>query len=281
MTNLISNFDRNSELNQGFETDHIKLLYYDLPSGFQDTYRSYDAPRFCTIVSGQKQVKINASEEICYDSSSFILLPPHAKVDMYMPQHTKAIVMEINPHTADQIAQKVSSDLDCHVSKDLMRSACLNHGFSTRMTILHRRIQDILASDEGSKAFLTDLVSQELIYEVLKVRGSFELLTSQQNSSVVTAMRLMQQSPESIHSITDVANAFNMSPANFNAQFKKLTDKTPNEFLTLAKLEKAKSLLGTLSVTETAFELGYENISHFIRLFKGQYGMTPKRYQAL
>ncbi|WP_238130026.1 helix-turn-helix domain-containing protein [Vibrio cincinnatiensis] len=28
-----------------------------------------------------------------------------------------------------------------------------------------------------------------------------------------------------------------------------------------------------------ALELGYENISYFIRLFKNKFGLTPKQYQ--
>jgi len=32
------------------------------------------------------------------------------------------------------------------------------------------------------------------------------------------------------------------------------------------------------NVTEVAYDLGYENISHFIKLFKDKFGMTPKKY---
>jgi len=31
-------------------------------------------------------------------------------------------------------------------------------------------------------------------------------------------------------------------------------------------------------VTEIAYNLGYENISHFIGLFKEKFRMTPKKY---
>jgi len=34
-----------------------------------------------------------------------------------------------------------------------------------------------------------------------------------------------------------------------------------------------------MSVTDVAFELGYENPSHFIKLFKYEYKITPKQYQ--
>jgi AraC-like DNA-binding protein len=44
-------------------------------------------------------------------------------------------------------------------------------------------------------------------------------------------------------------------------------------------MEKAQELVGQLSVTDAAIELGYDNISHFIALFKSYYGLTPGQYK--
>ncbi|XAW88453.1 helix-turn-helix domain-containing protein [Vibrio sp. CDRSL-10 TSBA] len=49
--------------------------------------------------------------------------------------------------------------------------------------------------------------------------------------------------------------------------------------MTRLKLQQARRYLGHLSVTDTALELGYENISHFIRLFKKEFGVTPKQFK--
>jgi AraC-like DNA-binding protein len=46
-------------------------------------------------------------------------------------------------------------------------------------------------------------------------------------------------------------------------------------------MEKAKNIIAHGSVTEAAFDLGYENISYFISLFKDRYGVTPKQYKKL
>ena len=70
-----------------------------------------------------------------------------------------------------------------------------------------------------------------------------------------------------------------MSESSLCQYFKKVTGVTPNQYLTKIKLEKAQEMLKTASVTETAFNLGYQNISHFIMLFKNVYGITPKQYK--
>ena len=70
-----------------------------------------------------------------------------------------------------------------------------------------------------------------------------------------------------------------MSEANFCQYFKKVTGVTPKDYLTNIKLTRAKDMMKSGSVTEAAMDLGYENISYFISLFKEKYGITPKQYQ--
>lgn len=53
---------------------------------------------------------------------------------------------------------------------------------------------------------------------------------------------------------------------------------TPTDYLTNLKLNEATRLLKSNSVTEVAYDLGYENISHFINLFRKKFGLTPKQY---
>ena len=45
-------------------------------------------------------------------------------------------------------------------------------------------------------------------------------------------------------------------------------------------MEKAEQLLQKkeMTVTELAYEVGYENISYFIKAFRTKYGQSPKQY---
>ncbi|MTD71637.1 AraC family transcriptional regulator, partial [Flavobacterium sp. LC2016-13] len=47
------------------------------------------------------------------------------------------------------------------------------------------------------------------------------------------------------------------------------------------RLEKAKELLLStkMSITEICYNLGFENIAHFSRLFKIQFSQTPTEYR--
>jgi AraC-like DNA-binding protein len=127
--------------------------------------------------------------------------------------------------------------------------------------------------------FLLNLNSQEMVYELVKEQGCFEIISKHNQHPINRAVRLMRTDLGKRMTVSDVAEEVGMSISNFSQRFKSVTDKTPKSYLKELKLSQAKQLLGQLSVTDTAMEVGYDNISHFIRLFKEEYGLTPKQYQ--
>lgn len=80
--------------------------------------------------------------------------------------------------------------------------------------------------------------------------------------------------------IEDYAYLTGRSLSTFRRDFKSYYDITPQKWLKEKRMEKALALLKDqeLSVTELAYEVGYENISYFIKEFSSKYGQTPKQY---
>lgn len=76
------------------------------------------------------------------------------------------------------------------------------------------------------------------------------------------------------------AQAF-FSPYHFLRLFAKAFNKTPHQYLTEKRLEKAKHLLTTsdLSVTEICFEVGFQSLGSFSSLFHKQVGYPPMIYR--
>jgi len=62
--------------------------------------------------------------------------------------------------------------------------------------------------------------------------------------------------------------------------FTRYYGRTPKQYLTDKRIEKAKELLnkGT-TVTETCFDIGFESPSSFSTLFKSRVGLTPTEFQ--
>lgn len=79
------------------------------------------------------------------------------------------------------------------------------------------------------------------------------------------------------------AEQLHLSPNYLSDLLQKFTGKTTQEHIHLQLLDKAKALLLSTdrSVSEIAYILGFENPSHFTRLFKQKTGYSPSHYRDL
>jgi len=81
--------------------------------------------------------------------------------------------------------------------------------------------------------------------------------------------------------IDQFARMAHRSTSAFKKEFTAYYKTSPGKWLTQKRLEHAKALLGTnkKTISEVAFNSGFENLSHFSRIFKQRYGMAPLQYQ--
>ncbi|MDD5200496.1 MAG: helix-turn-helix domain-containing protein [Terrimicrobiaceae bacterium] len=82
-------------------------------------------------------------------------------------------------------------------------------------------------------------------------------------------------------SLGQVAKAVNTSTFYFCKMFKKATGLNFTEYLSRVRIEKAKNLLlnPNLRVSEIAFEVGFQSLTHFNRVFKKIAGQSPTEYR--
>ena len=80
--------------------------------------------------------------------------------------------------------------------------------------------------------------------------------------------------------IADFASLSGRSLSTFNREFKQKYQTTPKQWLIEKKIKRAFELLQEgKTVTESAFEVGYLNVSNFIKAYKSVYRETPKVMQ--
>ncbi len=79
-----------------------------------------------------------------------------------------------------------------------------------------------------------------------------------------------------------VARAVNTSTFYFCKMFKKVTGINFTDYLSRVRIEKSKNLLlnPNLRVSEIAFEVGFQSLTHFNRVFKKILGQSPTEYRA-
>jgi len=135
--------------------------------------------------------------------------------------------------------------------------------------------------DYKNSSELLDLKLLELLY-LLDVKSEnnqlcISLSSIKTDNSKRNIKRLVEQHVISDLNVNDFAMLSGRSIATFNRDFKNIYHTTPKKWLIEKRLSYAFELLVNKgwSVTDTATEIGYENISHFIETFKKKYNKTP------
>ena len=82
--------------------------------------------------------------------------------------------------------------------------------------------------------------------------------------------------------LTRVADFVNISPNYLSEEFKRVTASKFVDYVACARIEKAYQLLSNsnLRISEIAFEVGFQSLSQFNRVFKKLSGKSPTEYRA-
>ena len=100
---------------------------------------------------------------------------------------------------------------------------------------------------------------------------------------VITRARLyIQDHQTEAICLGQVAKAVNSSTFYLCKQFKKFVGLNFTEYISRIRIEKSKNLLlnPNLRVSEIAYEIGFQSLTHFNRVFKKFLGQSPTEYRA-
>ena len=142
--------------------------------------------------------------------------------------------------------------------------------------------------------FSTPVVSEKKYKSVTRLLTIFaqhlalilnRLMVEEQNSElpvVTRAKDYIQQNQTEEISLWQVAQVVNTSPYYFCKLFKRSTGLSFTHYLSRLRIEKAKNLLlnPNLRVSEIAYEIGFQSLTHFNRVFKHIVGYSPTKYRA-
>ncbi|RXQ94540.1 hybrid sensor histidine kinase/response regulator [Ancylomarina salipaludis] len=83
--------------------------------------------------------------------------------------------------------------------------------------------------------------------------------------------------------LEDLSNALNMSYSNIYRRFQSITNKTLVDFMRCLRLKKAAMILvkHNYTISEIAFNVGFNDPKYFSRCFKKEYNYTPKQFKQL
>jgi len=147
---------------------------------------------------------------------------------------------------------------------------------------------------ELEKAYLNTRVlpfkEHEAIVKLLRIFAqhlstlSNQLVVQQENTeppAITRAKQYIQAHQSEKLTLGQVARAVNMSTFYFCKIFKKATGTNFTDYVSRVRVEKAINLLlnPNLRISEIAYEVGFQSLTHFNRVFKKILGQSPTEYR--
>jgi AraC family transcriptional regulator, exoenzyme S synthesis regulatory protein ExsA len=131
---------------------------------------------------------------------------------------------------------------------------------------------------------LLELKFKELLFNVLSNPANKELLSyvnSMEDGHKTPVWQTMEANYTYNLSIEEYARIAGRSIADFRRAFEEYYHTSPGRWLTQKRLEYARYLLDTSNknISEVADASGFENLTHFSRIFKQRYRLSPLHYR--
>lgn len=197
------------------------------------------------------------------DYHMFILTKPHSPYNIVMVQH--ALIQKTNfppapcPESPHRLAETWS--------------------ISHRLAMFY---QEAKSDYPGRNILLQDLariITSLLLQGIAKTAAMSPV--KHKNKDISLAINYLHNNYHKQITLKELALKVNYSQYYFIRIFQKETGKTPFEYLSLIRLERAKELLNSsnMSITEICLQCGFQNSSHFANFFKSHTGVSPTEYR--
>jgi len=133
---------------------------------------------------------------------------------------------------------------------------------------------------------LVELKFKELLFNIVlnqKHNKLTQFLTSLNLTTKAALDDVMMKNFRHDLELDEFARLCGRSLSSFKRDFKNVYRQTPGKWLSVKRLEYASALLvsSDLNVNEIAYESGFRNSSHFNKVFKEKYQVTPKQFRGM
>src|SRR4030095_1924863 len=231
-----------------------------------------------TLTSATDQTKITASESILLNCGNYF-----ADLVHHSPNETMEVVaVHLYP---DLLKEIYHTEIPPSLKPNYIKS----HSKRIENTLF------ITHFVQGLNIYFENptLVTTELL--ILKLKELILLLLQSDKAATIADLFAQLFSPREVKlkdivqthlfsdfTIAELATLSGQSLSSFKREFQKLYNDTPANFIRTKRLQEAQKLLqiSTLSISEIGYQVGYNDISHFSKVFKKHIGISPAECRA-
>ncbi|WP_153770631.1 AraC family transcriptional regulator [Labrenzia sp. CE80] len=241
-------------------------------------------PTVVSILSGTKEAVLDGEHHI-YGSDKYLLCPMTLPVEAGTPRASKAdplvgVVVTLDPRMMRELTMEIETAASGNKqprggSPSALALASWDVGFTQALLRLLELLDNPIDLEVLGSGRLRELCYAVLMGEAGAVaRRAFGV----GNEIARTIDYLSTHLNEQV-TIDDMADHVGMSRAVFHRRFKEATTMSPIQFVKSMRLNNAAMKIAEgMTVSEAAWDVGYQSSSQFSREFKRMYGQSPRQW---
>lgn len=251
--------------------DFLGIFFYNNEQDLEMKYNEDGRISFSRNSQSAIQVTTN-------DFSSTIRFPANT--------HTRYMVIGITASRLKTLLSMADANATITTITTEKASFLFFESMNAEMKLLLKNIAGTIINDALSH-FYIQIKTLELLYLLFRQLSGRENISHKNINNADAEKLLMIRSellsdlsaPPVLHELAQMAA---MSETKLKQLFKQTFGDSIYNYFQKARMEEAAFLLRQAkhTVSETGYELGFSNLSHFSRLFEKHYGITPKKFSS-
>lgn len=278
-----------------FSFDTCELSIFETHKSALNVDLVFDDFVLTSMLQGKKIMQLEGTSRFDYLPGESVIVSPGQSMKIDFPEAsfenpTQCIALEIS---GDLIKSTMDLLNEYHpkVEKSenwIIDSKTFHLINNIQLADTINRIIRISRYDQGkSKDIIIDLTLREMLVRLMQTQAAKifakDYHTLSTSNPLAFTIRFIKENLDTKIDLDEVANKASMSRATFFKKFKEEFGITPSKYILNERLKRAERLLSNskYSITQVCYYSGFENLSHFITVFKNEYGSSPGQYRAL
>lgn len=149
---------------------------------------------------------------------------------------------------------------------------------NSRLVTFTQSLEPYFVTPSSINPGLLRLKVMELLYDISECnKNMFRQILQFRQPVLADIRQVVEQNYINPVTLPELAYLSGRSLSSFKRDFQKIYNISPALWIRIRRLEKASEMLQAtqMTVSDICFSIGFENVSHFSRVFKEHYGYPP------
>lgn len=272
----------------------LPIGVYDVSLGHTEksiTAHWHDELELILVLSGQFNLKINMDSYIC--NKGDIILIKSAALHYFSIQNNKYATWNSIVFNLDQLNSNILDNCSVNFITPIIKNELELPVIISKKSPYNNDLKNIIINiidSYNTKYYGFELEIKSLMFKYFSILFKHKLISKKNTHTnlneekiekIKLTIKYIKDNYNKNISIDMLSQMCHYNQYHFMRFFKKYSGKTCVQFIKNYRLEKAANLISTtnLPITVISLDVGFTNVSYFIRSFKEKYTLTPKEFR--